>query len=242
MPKAVARGCNPLRPCDALCGVQNTVTNGLHLVLAAQAKDRQAFDREYEFLNRWFKEGKAVPLLKGVEGSGIVVRERVSEYLSGESVYGFQENLIWAGDQGLILGGIVDRMNFVGRDSGEYAGLFTLAKAILLGVQTFLTNADRILQPWTPGEPSPGWDDGDYRTGPAVFMRYLLYIHQSNADIRTFLDGSYSNFVGVNAKYVLENPSRDIVGLVNDLAILVAAAAMLASIDEPVQQKSSATK
>jgi hypothetical protein len=58
--------CNPISPCNALHGIQNTVANGLFLILAARlgcngrADCQQAANRQYGFLRQWF-EAKSPP-------------------------------------------------------------------------------------------------------------------------------------------------------------------------------------
>jgi hypothetical protein len=119
-------------------------------------------------------------------------------------------------------------MQLVGPGSPEYSLLRNLAQMIAAGVIDSLV-ADGLLQPWTPGQLSPCGDDGDYNTGPAVYMRYLLYAFQTNTDIRNYLRATgYPAFVQSNAAYVADHPSgdKDMVGLTNDLATLTAAIMM----------------
>ena len=75
--------CDPNRA--KLCGFQNTVTNGLYLVLAARMYwegDGPAFEEtEYSFLKSWFNATPpADSLLNRYESNRVSVRERVTAY------------------------------------------------------------------------------------------------------------------------------------------------------------------
>lgn len=230
-----------------LCGYQNTVTNGLYLVLSsrlAQANPqvphyRQAADREFNFFYNWFELSEpdplTTPLLNRYTVGKAVVRERVSTYAPKGAnppyppVQCYNPSVVWTGDQGLILGGMVDRMQLVGPASPLYPYMRNVAQSIAAGVLDSLTT-NALLQPWTPNQPSPCGDDGDYLTGPAVYMRYMLYAFLTNADIRNYLRAAnYPVFVQINATNVVKYPSSDMVGLTNDLATLVAAIVMPAT-------------
>ena len=242
--------CNPinLRACDGLCGFQNTVTNGLYLVLATRlvlnlpnAPDYlRPVKREYEFLWIWFNASGVDPLLKVVGPGKKVVRERVSAYYSGKKPYGYHEDTVWAGDQGLILGGLVDLMALKNFPWLDYNKLRDTAKSILAGSKEYLVDGG-VLQPWrsSTGRP-PGGDFWDYQTGIAVFMRYLLYAYQNNADLRSELQRpEWRQFIRDNADRIPSSPIPGgevegepfadiaIVSATNDLATLVAAIVML---------------
>ncbi len=51
-------------------------------------------------------------------------------------VCGYQSELAWAGDQGIILGGLVDRLNLIGPNNPNYQGILQLAKDIASGVMS----------------------------------------------------------------------------------------------------------
>lgn len=236
--------CSPLKPDDTLCGYQNTVTNGLYLVSSTRLFEflkqdayGKAAEREYQFLKAWFYLASvdSDPLLNYYDRDDpdkAVVRERVTRYASsGTKMYSYRPTLAWAGDQGLILGGLVDRMLIV-KDSRDRQEMLRFAKAILAGVREYLT-VDGILLPWWP-DPAPGGDRDDYRTGTGVFMRYLLYAYQRNADLKTYLQQNYQDFVRENAEHVIQSPSsktgdpnKIMITLTNDLATLVAAIGIL---------------
>ena len=248
--------CYPGPECDQLCGRQNTVTNGLYLVLASRLYlDKiltkpaylEAANREYAFLHKWFAfdldhdPDRALMYFYDDDREKAVVRERVSCFLSGmedRPGEGYRSDLAWTGDQGLILGGLVDRMRIVPSGSAEYKALLGIARQILAGTMDYLvdTEPDKrgILLPWRTGD-APGGDDDDYWTGIGVFMRYLLYAYQNNTDLKSDLRQEDAQvFVLANAEYVVHNPDRPqstdpVVNLTNNLATLVAAVGMLSS-------------
>jgi hypothetical protein len=242
-------GYNPLNPNgDTLAPYQNTVTNGLRLVLTARltrhdshaTSYRDDMDKEYKFLQAWFTMNRpgVEPLLYLFEKDKAVVRERISAYDSGLQLHGYRSRLAWAGDQGLIIGGLAERMEIVGKSDPSYPLMLTVVRQILAGVPDYLA-VDGLLLPWWPdpspgaGARRPGGDPEDYRTGIAVFMRYLLCLHGlNNDDLKSDL-APYRAFVTANARRVLEYPSTDhqsvdaaMVALTNDLSVLTAALAM----------------
>ncbi len=224
-----------------LTGIQNTVTNGLYLVLASrlyeatgEADYRTAADREYGFLDAWFDvPDPETSLLRpmGVPIPGrendVLVRERVATYRSGDWVCGYHPDLCWSGDQGIVVGGMIDRMIVEPGDNNPDSPAFRRAAAILQSVQ-YVTdqNAGGILQPWTTGQ---GGDPADYSTGVGVFMRYLLYADQRNAQMRAYTRSTaYRKLIEANVKSVVNAPIPDgLVPLTNSLAILVAGIVML---------------
>jgi hypothetical protein len=230
----------PIQPTVAphLGGIQNTVTNGLYLVLATRLdlethdpRYRDAAKSEYDFLSNWFNVSDAQHALWMPVENGAVIRERPATFANLEEVPGYNPRVAWAGDQGIILGGLVDRMRVVqGGDPNVYANLLSKAKAIAAGVKSVVTtHYEGILGAWvntTQGESDP--DPEDYATGPGVYWRYLLYAYQNNADLKKyFKDTGQIDFARQNA----EHPRRavgsdDLVDLTNRLAALVAATVM----------------
>lgn len=236
------------KKCNAcnLCGIQNTVTNGLYLILSSERDETVEAENELAFLMNWFdsdkitekisaedKKDKALlnrdikPVNAGV-GSDVplaVVRERVSMYDGERDVKNFRKDLSWTGDQGLILGGLVDQMNTLDINSDDYHKLLNLAKEIINGVTFYMVDDKGILLPWKDpassgslslckpnsdcvqlpiGDP-PGLDYPDHNTGPGVYMRYLLHAFKTNEDLRVFLLGKpYQDFVRTNALAVLD--------------------------------------
>jgi hypothetical protein len=250
-PPLIPPNCGGNKQGDNLRGIQNTVTNCLYLVLAARLFQSTlngdyeiAARREYFFLENWWGRDVTDPthkLLNKVGPSQFVIRERVSTYAFSNGYFpivcGYQPELAWAGDQGLFLGGLVDRMLIVGRDSPDYAGLLDLAKAIALGVKSQIdAHHDGILTAWVTQ--TDGGDPGDYDTGVAVYMRYLLYAYQAKDRGGRYLlrdvlrDMGYVDFVCKNTANVIKNykSHSSVVDLTNDLATLIAAIVMSNSV------------
>lgn len=250
---------------DQLGGRQNTVTNGLYLVLAqrlalaGELPPSIAAGKEYQFLKNWFDPPATLrvtpeyALMNNYAKGKAVVRERVSEFKPTTNKGNhyvdpaFRSELAWAGDQGLILGGLVDRMRIVGKTSLEYPVLLAMARKLIAGTKDYLapsiSNPPGVLCPWwpftdAPHQGAPGDDQNDYWTGPAVYMRYLLNAFQ-NEDLRNdILKPDYQSFIRANAQCVLDSPDRPqtfcpvdrVVDQTNNLAILVAAIVMLAAV------------
>jgi len=235
--------CTDPAAADNLCGIQNTVTNGLYLVLGErrymQADCFECWDAaisEYAFLDHWFGVADIDPeraLWNPVEG-GAVVRERMGTYAPDDkgvcqTVCVFEPGLAWAGDQGIILGGLVDRMTALTSKSSEYQVLLQRAKAIAAGVksQTEIKKKNPgILTAWVTE--TQGGDPGDYNTGVGVYWRYLLYAYQNNADLKTYFEQTgQTDFVCSNAQHITPLIGSDnFVDLTNYLAVLVAAIVM----------------
>lgn len=235
------------KPCDPtdrsgqkLCGYQNTVTNLLYLILAQRRyetfhlpPDAAAAERDYGFLTEWFNLASSKDaLLNRYRASRFVVRAEVSTYASFKHVTEYEPNFAWAGDQGLLLAVLIDRMQLLDRAGREYAALLRAAEELLAGACERLTSKG-VLEPWYPPPPggAPGGDDDDYRTGVAVFFRCLVYSYLANGDLRALLGDErsiYPAFVRANADYAAAQESKgEMTALTNDLARLVAAVAIL---------------
>jgi hypothetical protein len=253
-------------PCDPtvrpLCGRQNTVTNGLNFVAASMRAGYtgdqyylQAATRERDFLHNWFNfpgdisKSLLYPLdSPGDDDGPAVIRERVSTYFDGTEDFKFSSDLIWAGDQGLILGGLLRFIEAVPSDPDRQA-MINLAERITDGVLEYLSDGARFF-PWSNvknpyvdpiGGPniggSPGGDDNDYNAGISVYIRYLLHAYQTNKEIRQHLQNTgYPVLVRKFAEdfaaddeglcYPDENDCDDLVKNTNKLAALVAALEM----------------
>jgi len=160
----------PEDDCSLLTPLQNTVTNGLYLVLNT---------RYYQQTSEKIKPS----LLNSETG---LVRERVGTYIQDTTqspscftgVKWYEQDLSWAGDQGIVLGGLVDILNSNLTEDNEW--LLEKAKGILDGVKDHMTRgmsgstrdnlAQEVLRPWTRFD---GWgpDDGKDPTfaSPGVF-------------------------------------------------------------------------
>jgi hypothetical protein len=222
--------CDPTSS-DALCGIQNTVTNALYLIQAARRFEaygdptcRAAAGREYGFLDQWFHVAAPIdPLLNRSASGSAIVRERVSSYRRGGRAAGYVPDRAWSGDQGLIVGALLDSAPIVGDDST----LVALAQAILAGtLEQF--GGGGVLAPWIP--PSSGWTD-DYLTGPAAFFRYVLHAYATNATLRAWMSdesSGYPAFIDANAEHAASQPpGGDMIDLTNALAALVVGIAFL---------------
>lgn len=237
---AWANQCEPCAHDYYLCGIQNTVTNGLFLVLCARitaangpAEAWADAQREYRFLRDWFDFVDLDARLLMDVTNGVLVRERVGSFANGNAKCGFNRDFAWAGDQGLILGGLVDMMSrWRTSDSVAYSEGLALARQILGGVTSGgLFRPDGTLLPWTGGG-APGDDDCDYLTGIGVFLRYLLYAFRNNADLKPLIVHEYRDLVRENAMRPPYSGSscttdsqtdRDMTIATNRLAALVAA-------------------
>jgi len=190
--------------CSILTPLQNTVTNGLYLVLNTryyqQSSEKQKTRRDrtlaiYGWLKNWMdledqevsqcpvSKEKPTPLNK-IKPSLLnsetgLLRERVSTYIKDTEqspscftgVKWYEQNLSWAGDQGIVLGGLVDILNSKLTEDNQW--LLEKAKGILDGVKDHMTQgmsgskhdklAPEVLRPWTLFD---GWgpDDGENPT------------------------------------------------------------------------------
>jgi len=177
--------------CSTLNPLQNTVTDGLYLVLntryvmqnpQAGGNRRDKTVGIYEWFKSWMDvEDEAITLCFGnqikpslLNAETGLVRERAGTYAKDtaqsphcfQGVKWYEPELAWAGDQGIVLGGLVDIMN-----SGlaqDDAWLIDKAKGILDGVKDHMTRkmskstrdnlAPGMLRPWTRFD---GWGPED---------------------------------------------------------------------------------
>ena len=188
--------------CSLLNPLQNTVTNGLYLVLNTRyclqnppapetRKDRTL--GIYRWVKRWMdvedkeitlcSQNKATPnkvkpsLLNSETG---LIRERAGTYAKDTQkspscftgVKWYEQDLSWAGDQGIVLGGLVDILNSHLTEDKEW--LLEKAKGILDGVKGHMSKAmtgsthdnlaPKVLRPWTLFD---GWGSDKDTFSPA---------------------------------------------------------------------------
>lgn len=241
-----SKPCNPtlkLADQNPLCGYQNSVTNLLYLILASRLyavygdqHDAAAADTEYGFLSEWFDVTTPAvtdALLDRYQQDRLSIRAEVSTYHSLKPVREYSHDFLWSGDQGLLLGGLVERMSHVGSGGPGYAEMLATAKYLLAGTyDRFSTNKALSTTFWKAPSPAAKNDPDDYKTGIAVFFRYLLHAYQANNDLRAFLRNTstvFPAFVQASADYAANRDSttEDITQLTNDLAALVAAVAIV---------------
>ena len=182
----------PEDDCSILNPLQNTVTNGLYLVLNTRyclqnpQIEETRRDRTLAIYG-WFKNWMEVmdteitlcygntvkPSLLNSETG--LVRERVATYGQDilkspgcfTGVKWYEQDLSWAGDQGIVLGGLVDILNSDLTEDNRW--LLEKAKGIIDGVRNHMNKgvsgsthdnlAPEVLRPWTKFD---GWGpDGD---------------------------------------------------------------------------------
>jgi hypothetical protein len=186
---------NPTDPktCEPnkLGAFQLTVMNGLYFVLAlrlgALGKGAEnAFEDERQFLQQWFFDPTQADdqlLWHLADGTSVLVRERVSTYAQLNNqfppVQDYDPRAAWCGDQGLVLGGLLDYLQVHPSDPDAQS----LPGKIVSGVFSELADGQKVVQPMTPA--MQGKDDEDYDCGSGVFWRYLLGGFRQNAALRT---------------------------------------------------------
>ena len=170
---------------------QNTVVNGLYLVLALRLRLRdegagadKALRSEMMFLNSWFELEKDEGLLLHFPDGSALVRERVGTYDYCEAtksyppVRGYQVDKVWCGDQGLILGGLLDYLSVEPSDPKAESRAVSIARGVLRHLVL-----DQGVMPYSAGFDAYN-DADDYSCGSGVFWRYLLWGFGRNAALR----------------------------------------------------------
>lgn len=178
---------NPADPKSCNLGpFQDTVVNGLFLVLAlrllkansSSLPTRQSAKDEYGFLNAWFDDrlGSDSLLLRFSDNT-MLVRERVTTYAEIDNEFppigqwNESPDTCWAGDQGLIIGGLTDSDKWLFSTPNNYK----VITSVILGVANHMSQNGVIQYHYDElGDP------GDYKCGVGVFMRYLLYTFIQN--------------------------------------------------------------
>lgn len=216
-----------------LIGIQNTVTNALYLMAAQRdPNSKPAANNEFNFLFTWLTADLKVPALWWQVGTNAgLVRERVSAFAGGKSAkhqqpYGFQENWAWTGDQGLMLGNLVDAIPL---QPTHGPLLLSMAKSVIAGAYQELFKQGEV-QNYTTSGWVPSNDSPDYQTGTGVFWRNVLHAWKTNGNMRAFLaQPDYQKMLRSSADKVLNTPTDDptLENITNQTAVLVAATAML---------------
>jgi hypothetical protein len=234
--------CSPSNPSDpnqcSLGPFQNTVVNGLYFVLAQRLLNAVAGDQStlqpakdlYGFLQAWFdmKLGNDSTLIR-FASDAVLVRERVTTYAmlpSGNypalKEWNNTRDTCWAGDQGLIMSGLVDYLNINPQDPM----CLSVSQAIVGGVVTHMTDLKGVIQ-YNYDELG---DFGDYKCGVGVFMRYLLYAYnQPSSPIKALVDENQYNIKSVllaTANDACQSTPSDLFDNFNVLSILTTAKAL----------------
>lgn len=166
------------------------------------------------------------------DSDGRACRE-LARAAGGTWTKGYKPETIWTGDQGLVLGGLVDLIEMArrGYPGLDPANCLATAKRLLAGVKQQLVDSQGHLQPYLPFGVPPAGDPTSYETGLGVFFRYLLYAYRTNADLRDFLIArGYPALVQSNAQYLMDQyrhgaypKDKYVIYLTNVLAALIAA-------------------
>jgi hypothetical protein len=217
----------------SLIGIQNTVTNALYFMAAhrigkSDPNAAQAAEREFKFLMTWFDETNA-SLWRTITADAGLVRERVGHFAKSLPAGGFQMEWAWTGDQGLILGGLSDRM--MSSDPIYRAPLLARLQALLRGISLRLAkNNNGVVRNYTEEGYVPDGDTGDYQVGSGVFWRNALRVWKTNPDLQRFLaQPEYQAIIRASADAALLAPvgGASFEQLSNQVSVLVAATAML---------------
>lgn len=180
---------DPKLPECPLGPYQLTVMNGLYFVLALRlAFYKQgtgtgvAARTEYDFLKKWFSLKGNESLLQPFSGDGTtLVRERVATYDKLNDVYqqveGYSPADAWCGDQGLMLGGLLDYLLF----DPSNPDVEWQAISIAGGVLSHMVDKNGVM-PYSDGFDVHG-DPDDYSCGSGVYWRYLLRGYNQNSTL-----------------------------------------------------------
>jgi hypothetical protein len=237
--------CSPSNPSDpnqvTLGPFQLTVMNGLYLVLALRLRLQGqgtgtdgAIKSEMGFLNAWFDLEKDESLLWRFSDNGLLVRERVATYQKCDAtnsyppVQGYHADGAWGGDQGLILGGLLDYLSVEPSDPVAQSRAISIAR----GVFSHMVDAQGVM-PYSTGF-DVHYDADDYSCGMGVFWRYLLWGFGQNAELRKEVlkwvaEDPENNEIYKSAENALsrERPGNALFADFNILATLTAAIEIL---------------
>ena len=192
-PECAPASSNPSDPKKCKLGpFQNTVMNGLYFVLGIRivlagsgSGDPGAIKNELVFLNTWFNQAGNESLLQNFSDNSMLVRERVATYASNDGgktypkVEGYTPDGQWGGDQGLILGGLLDYLQLAPSAPLVQSQAIAIARGVLL----HMVDATGIVTPFSKHFDDQG-DYDDYSCGSGVFWRYLLRGFNQNPALR----------------------------------------------------------
>ena len=200
------------------------LSGGAWDALLSEESYSQAAEAVVGFLTSWLDleglESLAARQYKKKPIPGMLVHERPRTYaaLPGTFDYpkieGYDYNLFWAGDQGLIMGALMQYRELISGgadqgDAGEQPVWATCPEALLKGVcHTMAEQAEP--GPYNPVPPyipsAPFGDIGDYLSGSGVFWRYVMRCSRADEAFRAQAKGD-ELIVGVTlASAVLPTP------------------------------------
>lgn len=208
----------------------------LRLLLKNEGKGTpKAVYNELAFLVNWINLLGDHSLLQRFSDDITLVRERVATYASPQGnedyplVEGYHPGDAWCGDQGLILGGLLDFLLTGAKDPHIQA----LAIAIARGVLLRMVDANNVVMPYSRGFDVHN-DPDDYSCGSGVFWRYLLRGFNQNAALRKeVLDMIRENPAGNPIVMSADNPyahapfNHDLFREFNALSVLLTAIEIL---------------
>ena len=233
---------DPKSPHCPLGPYQLTVMNGLYFELAlrlllkneGKGTPKAVYD-ELAFLVNWINLLGDHSLLQRFSDDITLVRERVATYASPQGnedyplVEGYHPGDAWCGDQGLILGGLLDFLLTGAKDPHIQA----LAIAVARGVLLRMVDANNVVMPYSRGFDVHN-DPDDYSCGSGVFWRYLLRGFNQNAALRKeVLDMIRENPTGNPIVMSADNPyahapfNHDLFREFNALSVLLTAIEIL---------------
>jgi hypothetical protein len=172
---------------------QDSVVNGLFYIFAQRTQHQPGYGTQKDiddmttFYNNWNEP--ALPadrrLFNRVSPESGLFRERVSVYKNGMAINGYEADLAWSGDQGLMLAALTSL--YLTQPGTQKLETLATIKSIINGVIQHATGDinqtyQNVIMPWChldlpasqqPGN-APGSDPGDYFSGTGIFMRGLL--------------------------------------------------------------------
>lgn len=182
------------------CGLgpfQLTVVNGLYLILGLRMGNntsKAASNKVFSFIKDWVNvDEKGVNPL--IHKTLKLASERISCYKNNDAVYNYHADHFWGGDQGLLIGGMVDFIKN-NPDSPDVKTALDIVDQIIEGVCTNMQKDGKVY-PWYPvdyvsptdlthPQPAPApMEIWDYPGGSGIFMRYLLYAFKQNESLRS---------------------------------------------------------
>lgn len=209
-----------------LAGIQNTVTNTSYLLCAVRRGAVTAVESELAFLAAWLDDGPHSLRWPQGTGRGVLLRERVGRW-AHEGAVGYQADWAWVGDQGLMIGALVDGI----RANPSWAPTWqSVALDLVRGSLTTLA-PQGVLTAYTATGAVPDGDVHDYDTGIGVFWRYLRHAWAVNPAVRNLLgSGQAQHVITTSAAKAQADPAGGgFVTVTNNLATLVAAYRLAAS-------------